>query len=169
MKIFITAKNTFTGADLKIGSYYNVEDATEGTLAQNSTFHALLELYWLSGLYSYPAETKEDFKKYVKKSLGVGYESYEFIVMTETGIKRGKAKKKTDIPENLALDENGDKLVWGILRSWSSYTKAQRMAMIQSLITEMLNLGIHTVEGWVGKKFNEILSQLELNSMKIAG
>ena len=141
LKILITAKNTFTGADLKIGSWYNAEPAAEGTLAQNSTFHSLLTEYWRSGCHSYNVTKYEDFRDCIKRDLGAGFETY-----TRDYTRSGK-------PCDPFTDSR--------LKSWSDYTKKERMETIDRLIAEMHQAQVQT------KHFYEILQGME--SMKIAG
>ena len=95
----------------EVGRYYNLEDAVEGTAAQNKTFHALTTEYFNSGLHSYNADSYEDFKKQIKRHLGEGFESYVYVDMLEIdgyGLipKMFDAKNKKDIPEHVLSDIN---------------------------------------------------------------
>ena len=155
MKILITGKNQFSGSDLDIGREYIVEPYDSPTEMQNRLFHKLLEIYFNSGVYSYPAKTYEELKQCVKKSLGAGFVKYVFILDTGSGLVKGQVKNYEDVPKNLALDKYANKMVYGVLKSWSKYSRKERTATIQNLITEMINLNINS------KGFHEILNGLE--------
>ena len=86
-----------------------------------------------------------------------------FIASYDGGLIKGSVKTRTEVPENLAVDKNGQKMVWGILKSWSDYSKAQRTSTIQNLITEMIAAGVNS------RKFSEILQGMQENSMRVAG
>jgi hypothetical protein len=164
MKILVTGRNEFTGADLVIGKYYYAEPADTGTGEQNRAFHGLLQCYFTSGLHSYPAKSFEDFRNHIKKNLGAGFGSYVYIQDTGSGLEKGKAKAKAEVPENLAVDKCGKKMLYGILKSWADYTKKERTETIDRLIAEMIQAGVDS------RKFHEILDGMERNSMeKLAG
>ena len=80
MKILITAPNVFTGDTLKVGCYYTVELADEGTDAQGRAFHALLQCYWASGCHSYDARSFLHFRALIKLYLGAGTEKFYSLV-----------------------------------------------------------------------------------------
>ena len=155
MRILITGDYEYTGDKLDIGHYYFVEKDDSGTLQQNSLFHALLDVYFASGCYSYPVTTKEGLKKAVKKSLGEGYERYVYFILTGKGIVKGEAKTMEEVPENVMIGADGKDMVYGELKSWSDYTKAQRTKTVQNLIAEMQMSGVKSI------KFEEILKGLE--------
>ena len=155
MRILCTAPGEFTGDDLEIGHYYFVEKDDSGTLQQNSLFHALLDVYFTSGCYSYPVSTKADLKIAVKKSLGEGFERIVYFIPTGKGPVKGEAKTMEEVPENVMIGADGKDMVYGELKSWSDYTKAQRTKMLQNLIAEMKLSGVNS------KKFEEILKGLE--------
>jgi hypothetical protein len=157
MKILVTSSDTFTGSNLTVGAYYNVEPACEGTAAQNKTLHKLIAIYFRSGLYSYPATTEQELKDQIKLHFGQGAEYYVYV---DTD---GKKRKSKTLPENVMVYK-GKSFIWLKLLSWSDYTKKQRMELIDGLIKEMITVGVQI------KEFYEILDQLEKNSMeKIAG
>jgi len=163
MRILVTADGEFTGDKLTVGSYFYCERDDSGSLQQNSLFHSLLGIFYSAGLYSYPnVSTYEELRNYVKLNLGAGYKSYVFIESTEKGIKKGRVKKFENVPKNIATDADGNKMLWGELKSWSKYSKKERTSAIQNLITEMINLNVHS------KKFYEILETIENNSNKAA-
>ena len=155
MRILITNDYEYSGDKLDIGSYYHVEKDDNGTLQQNSLFHALLDIFYKTGSYSYPVNNYNDFRNYVKLNLGAGYESYVFIEITEKGIKKGRVKRLDDVPENIAVDEDGNRMLWGELKSWSKYTKKERMETINRLLADMDNSGINSA------KYLEIRNELE--------
>lgn len=164
MRILITDDDQFTGSKLDIGSYYFCEKDESGTKLQNALFHALLQVWFVSGKYSYPVGTFEDLKKIVKLKMGAGYSSYVFIEQTEKGFRKGRVKSYDDVPKNIALDESGKEMVWGELKSTTKYTKRQWIDIISNLIAEMINSGENS------RKFNQILQTLEENSLnRMAG
>ena len=136
VKILITADNEFTGDNLDVGRYYNVEPADTGTLAQNATFHALLQEYWRSACHSYNAKNFEHFRLLIKLYLGAGTENYYDLI-----------------------DDNGKLFDEPVLKhrvkSWKKYTKKERMECIDRLIAEMYQVGVQS------EKFNEIIRGLE--------
>jgi hypothetical protein len=155
MRILVVASGEFTGDSLEVGKYYDCEPAEEGSENQNRLFHALLTTYFISGCFSYPAKNVEELKNYIKRYLGLGYESYVYVEQRENGLFRGEVKNLEDIPPNVALDGNGKKMVWGRLKSWSKYGKKSRMETISGLIAEMHQAGVQT------KKFFQILDGIE--------
>jgi hypothetical protein len=136
MKILITAPNVFTGDKLKVGSYYTVEPAAEGTDAQNKTFHALLQCYWTSGCHSYGAQSFEHFRALIKLYLGAGTEKFYNLANADgTPCPYGR----TDFR----------------LKSWADYSKKERRMTIDNLISEMTQVGVND------KHFDEILRGME--------
>jgi len=149
-----------TGGDLpEVGKYYNLEDAIEGTGAQNRTFHALTMEYFRSGQHSYDADSYDEFKNQIKRSLGQGFDSYVYIDAVfdgeETHYKMFDAKKYTDIPEHILNDKYMKDQVKGKLKSWADYSKKQRKQCIDNIIAEMMQAGVNT------PKFQEILKGME--------
>jgi len=143
VKIFITDKQTFEGANLTVGKFYTVEPYDTGTAEQNKTWHALLQCYWSSGCHSYNATSFEHFRELIKLYLGAGVERYRDLV-----------------------DDNGEPVKEPVikwrLKSWAKYTKKERMESIDRLIAEMVEAGVNS------KKFSEILQGMEQNSMRAA-
>jgi len=137
MKILITAPDTFTGAELQVGRYYNAEPAENPTEKQNKTFHALCQEYWRSGCHSYNAKSFEHFRALIKLNLGAGLEKYKTLVDTE-----GRLYSEPVISHRL--------------KSWADYTKKERRETIDRLIAEMHQAGVTT------RKFNEILEGMEV-------
>jgi hypothetical protein len=164
MRILATSDYEYSGDKLDVGHYYHVEEDDAGSLSQNSLFHALVDLYFVSGLYSYPAKTKEDLKIEIKKHLGAGYEFYIYVEQTWKGLRNGQVKRREDVPKNLAIDVNGEEIVLGVLKSWSDYSRKERTNCIDLLIAEMKTAGVSS------KKFFQLLDTLEKNSMnRMAG
>jgi hypothetical protein len=146
MKITIAPDDTYlcNSKDIPIvGRSYILEDAATGTGAQNRAFHALIQEYWRTGLHSSPAKTFHEFRDYIKRDLGAGFES--FVYATPDGVK--KANTREDIPK----EYNNSKYALGRLKSWSDYTLKERRNAIDNLIAEMKQAGVNT------KKFFEIL------------
>ena len=136
MKILVTAPGEFTGAELKPGAYYNAEPAAGGTEAQNKTFHALLQEYWRSGCHSYNARSFAHFRALIKLNLGAGAEKFRNVIGADgTPCPDGREDYR--------------------LKSWADYTKTERTAAIDNLISEMFQAGVNT------KKFHEILEGME--------
>jgi len=144
--VLITAPGQFTcnGDDPKTGCYYNCEPADEGTDAQRRTFFALAQEYWRTGCHSYNARSFDHFYYLLKLYIGVGMEKFCNLANADG----------TPCPEG-RVDYR--------IKSFKKYTKKERMETIDRLIAEMIQAGVNT------KKFNEILDQLEKNSMKVAG
>lgn len=146
MTITITAPGEYlcdTKEEPRVGCRYQLEDATSGTGAQNRAFHALVSEYWRTGLHSYPAKTFDQFRDYIKRDLGAGFES--FVYATPEGIK--KVKTREEIP----AEYNNPTYTMGRLLSWSEYTLKQRRETIDKLISEMVQAGVNTA------KFTEII------------
>jgi hypothetical protein len=144
VQILITAPNVFTGDKLKVGCYYNVEPADEGTAAQNRTFYALLQCYWTSGCHSYDARSFEHFKALIKLYLGAGMEKFYNLVNEDgTPCPQGRPDYR--------------------LKSWADYSKKERRMTIDNLISEMMQAQVQT------PRFYEILRGMEEQSIRRKG
>lgn len=141
----------------EVGRSYLLEDATNGTLAQNNTFHALLTAYWVSGQHSYNAKNFEDFRNQIKRSLGAGFEAFVYVKIVDGQPVILNASSIEEIPLEIRRDPDYRKMIRGRLKSWADYTKKQRIATIDRLIAEMRQAGVNT------KKFDEIMRGLEEN------
>lgn len=155
MKIKILPNETYLAEskDKPIeGRSYNLEDATNGTSAQNKTFHALLSCYYASGMCSYQVESMADFKKQIKRQLGAGFDCYYYAGWDKDFEKPQiyKFTNKEDIPKGINKNQ-----VFGHLKSWANYTKPERTSTIDNLIAEMRQAGVNS------KKFDEIMEGLE--------
>jgi len=144
MRILITAKNQFSGADLTIGKYYSVELADLGTDQQRKTIHALIRCYWLSNCHSYNCKSYEEFYEAMKRDLGAGKTKHRSLVDPISG-------------ESL-----GEPVIVYSLKSLRDYTKKERMDFISNIISLMDMTGVDT------PKYREIISGLELSSMRAA-
>ena len=151
MRILCTGDGTFTGDDLQEGRYYEAVEFDTPTERQNRAFHALLQEFWSSGCHSYNAKNFEQFKGFIKRDLGAGFERYRYVIETQEGLKWGQSKAAHDIPENVAYDAYGKPLAAGVLKSWAKYSKKERKETIDRLIKTMLYCNVSS------KKFDEIL------------
>jgi hypothetical protein len=155
MRIYVTGAGTFTGDHLEAGKWYEAQDAVTGTEAQNKAFHALVSEYYSSGAYSYNAKNVEELKGYIKKTYGAGFDCY-YAVGDKGGVYGLKRyKTKTEAFEAAVVNQNGEKLIHGHLKSWAKYTLKERTAAIDGLISEMLQAGVNS------RKFEEILNGMD--------
>ncbi|MDA3939613.1 MAG: hypothetical protein PF693_09920 [Spirochaetia bacterium] len=159
-----------------VGRHYSLEDATHGSNAQNSAFHALIsEFYrWMlssnefvyeidSITYDFSCPDWLTLKDIFKRKYGAGFESFVFVEMHEpvmgaefiTKPKIMDAKKYSDIPEAIRKDPDYKSLIRGRLKSWACYTKKQRMNLLDNTINIM------KLSKCDSKKFHEILDGLE--------
>lgn len=136
---------TLSGKPPIVGKKYNLEDATEGTAAQNKVFHALCQCYFTSGCHSYDCKTWLQLRELIKRDLGAGFESYVYA----DGAGIHKVKTLAEIPEGTLRTHT-----MGKLKSWADYTKTERRDALDRLISEMMQAGVNTV------KFTEILEGL---------
>jgi len=155
VKILCTGSGTFTGDDLIEGRYYEAIEADSPTERQNRAFHALVQDFWVSGCHSYDAKNFDQFRDFIKRDIGAGFERFRYVEETESGLKWGSCRIKEKIPKNVAVDEKGNQLAAGILKSWSKYSKKERKETIDRLIAIMIQCGINS------KKFDEILKGME--------
>lgn len=157
MKVLILENDQYacTSKELpEVGVEYYLEDATKGTEAQNRAFHALVREYWLSGLASYEDKSLLEFRDYIKRDLGAGFESYIYADILELPVMLKKVKKYDSIPKDIRDEnrKNPDRpIISGKLKSWSHYTKKERKNTITNLVHEMISAGV------ASKKFDEIL------------
>jgi hypothetical protein len=152
MRILCTGPGTFTGDELQEGRYYEAAEADTPTDKQNRAFHALLQEFWASGTHSYNAQNFEQFRDFIKRDIGAGFERYRYVEeIAGEGLRWGSASAKQGIPETVAHDAQGHPLAAGILKSWAKYSKKERKETIDRLIATMIQCGIST------KKFDEIL------------
>jgi hypothetical protein len=155
MMILCTGPGTFTGDELEEGKYYEAAEADTPTGRQNRAFHALLQEFYSSGAHSYAAGSFIEFRNYVKRDLGAGFESYKYVAGTEDGPAWGEAKRLEDIPDNVLRDRDGKKMIAGKLKSWADYTKKERREAIDRLVSAMIQAGVNS------RKFDEIIEGME--------
>jgi hypothetical protein len=164
MKIRILPDETYevmSKAKPVIGGVYNLEDAKNGTSAQRAAFHALLNVYYNSGLWSYEGSgynkgaTLEEFKKLIKRKLGAGFERYVYIEMVDGWPRIAECEKREDIPKYILSDPDKANYIRGILKSWADYTKTEARLTMDNLISEMHQVGVNS------PKFYEILEGME--------
>lgn len=104
---------------------------TEGTEEQNRAAHALLSAYYATGLHSAP---------------------------DGTSLEEFKVQKKLDYGPHWDIKFQ-DKIV-PVPKSWADFTKLERSHFIDSLISEIIQVGAGT-----DKKIMEILTGMEENSL----
>jgi hypothetical protein len=164
MKITIFPEGRYeveSGAVPIVGITYSLEDAVEGTAAQGRAFHALVAEYYRSGLWSYQGSgykqgaTLTEFRNLVKKNLGAGFEAFVYAVLENGSPVIRDAKTYGEIPEEVRADPAYRKLIRGRLKSWTDYTKRERMKTLDNLIAEMIQAGVNS------KKFREIMDGME--------
>lgn len=154
MKITIVSDGEFLCTEKtkpEVGRTYNLEDAANGTDAQNKAFHALIGEYWKSGAHSYDAKSFPEFKNQIKRALGAGFECFVFVTLENGKAVIRDAKTKEDIPAEIRRDPDFRKMARGRLKSWADYTKKERRDTMDRLIAEMMHVGVKS------KKFDEIL------------
>jgi len=151
MRILCTGPGTFAGDELTEGRYYEATEADTPTERQNRAFHALVQEFWSSNADSYNARNFDEFRNFIKRDLGAGFERYRYVEATEEGLRWGTSSARQGIPKNVAHDAQGKPLAAGVLKSWSKYTKKERKETIDRLINTMIRCGVSS------KKFDEIL------------
>ena len=150
-----------------LGNRYILEDAINGTQAQNKTLHALIQcLYkWMLSINTFQFEIDSiyyDFrcpdylilKDVFKMRYGAGADHYEYV---NDNLEIINVKKLEDIPLTVVTDftSGNKKRVKKILKSWSKYTKKQRTDLIETTLCIMKLIGVDS------KKFAEILEGME--------
>ena len=138
-----------------VGHKYILEDAVNGTGAQNRAFHALVQEYFASRQNSYQVSSFNEFRNVIKRSLGEGFESYVYVEMEDGKPTIKDTKDYMEIPLEIRKDPRMKSLIRGKLKSWSDYTLKQRKGTIDRLIAEMHEAGVNT------KKFMEILEGMD--------
>jgi len=170
MKILILENDTYRVESKdapEVGRYYNLEDAVTGTAAQNKSFHALLNNFWLwmfknnkfqfddNGIiYNLSTPDQASFKDFFKYKYGQGFKHYQYVNKKFAMVK---VKTMEEIPDYVIHDFNdGNKeRVKGILKSWVDYTKKQRLDCIDMLLT------IIYISECDDKKVNEIIDGMQ--------
>ena len=148
---------TLSKSKPEIGIIYNLEKASEGTAEQRRAFHALLNEYYKSGLWSYQGSgynqgaTLDEFKKMIKRKLGAGFESYIYVDIIDGLPKLFEVTKYEDVPAHIKQDKDKANYIRGRLKSYADYTKVEARNMMDNMISEMHQVGVKTA------KFYEIL------------
>jgi hypothetical protein len=137
------------------GHRYTLEDDASGTGAQNRAFHALLQEYYKSGLFSWQVTGFDQFRDYVKKFLGAGFESYAYAEIVDGKPVLKVVDGKDKVPNEYWKDPRLSEFVRGRLKSWTDYTKKERKSTIDMLIADMKHKGVN------GKKFDQILEGMQ--------
>jgi hypothetical protein len=100
---------------------------TPGSNEQNKLMHALMTEFFLTGMHSSPAKSIDEFKLWLKCQIGVCYD-YEY---------QGKMVR--------------------VPKSWSLYSKIERMKFIDNLISMVIQSGAVAED----EKIQEILNGLD--------
>ena len=160
MRIKIVSKNQYeliAPPFPVVGTIYALEEDEDGSDNQNRAFHSLLEVYYISGLWSYQGSgykqgaTLEEFKKLIKRKLGCGFESFVYVDIINGSPKLFNVQKYSDVPEHVRNDPDKANYIYGHLKSWRDYTKKERRDTMDKLISEMHQVGVNSA------KFHEIL------------
>jgi hypothetical protein len=150
-----------TKEEPKVGGRYLLEDAASGTRAQNNAFHALLDEYYRTWLWSYQGSgynsgaTYDEFRNMIKRKLGAGFESFVYAEIVGGKPFVREVKTREEIPEAILRDPDMREMIRGRLKSWADYTKRERRLTMDKLITEMVEVGVNTPH------FREILDGME--------
>jgi hypothetical protein len=119
---------------------------------QNRLFHALLNIFFKSGCFSHNIGTVDELKDYYKYHVGM-IDYYHYF----NGKTIVRAKTEKEIPTHIHR-QNACRIV---LKSWAKASKKEAKNAIELLIAEMLQSGVGSTS--YGKKFDEILTELEKN------
>ncbi len=140
------AEFTVIGKKPEPGFYYDMQEYSQGSLAQNKAFHSLLDAFWEwmrkegnfvfadedNCIYDLATPSPYEFKRFFKFKYGEGAERYKYV--TESG-EIGTAEKQEDVPQYAVDAFNSGKkhAVEAVLKSWSDYSKKQRAKAIDRL------------------------------------
>lgn len=127
----------------EVGSEYFLEDAREGTGAQNRTFHLLMRIYFTSGCFSDNATTEKDLKRsFLLRTISWKMEKYAY------SDKEGHlhiVMDRQEIPEWIMSDpEEKRHRVVGYAPNprWSDTKLKERRGIIKVLMAEMVATGV---------------------------
>lgn len=129
------------------GKSYYLEDATDGTSAQNRFFHLLVHLYFDSRCFSDDAKDFYELRQHILRRLGRGFEKYIYVDY-EGNLQ--VVLKRSEIPDEII--HNKDR-VRAQLFGWTGYSLPARRQTIKRLIAEMIDAGV------TGKEFESILKE----------
>jgi len=90
------------------------------------------------------AKDFNEFRNYIKRDLGAGFECFIYAVIENGKPVIKDAKTLEEIPESVRHDPDLKKLVRGRLKSWADYSKLERTSAIDRLISEMDQAGVRT-------------------------
>ncbi len=155
------AEFTVTGKKPEPGFFYSLEEYHNGTAAQNRFFHLLVSEYFNSGMHSYNADNLGHFRDLIKKEIGQGFELFLYTEIIDGKPRIKKVKLYEDVPQAIKDDPDMKDMIFGKLKSWSDYTKAQRTRTIKTLVAEMMEAGVNS------KRFNEILLDMQSTEEKV--
>ena len=159
MKVLIADDNSFTvvaGKAPAVGRHYVLEEAETATSEQGRAFHALAQEFWRSGVHSYEAANFEEFRNFVKRDLGSGFESFLYAYIDDSGnVQQRKVETYAEVPAEIRKSPRVASMVYGKLKSWAEYTKKERTETIDRLISTMHQTGVNS------PKFAEILQGME--------
>lgn len=153
------AKFKFSGSLPKIGRHYVLQDITEGTPAQNGTYHLILKLFYTFMLendlfviednntpYDLRCSSWESLKDVLKRHYGRGFEVVKYV---NSNYEMIDALDVSEVPEYVMQDLkiNGNtKRVLGLLYSWSDYDLQDRRSLIGITLLLMDRFGVDTEE-----------------------
>ena len=146
--------------NIAIGKLYKLIDVSLGTLAQNSTFHDLIHLFydWMLKndmfiieddgiIYDRKCSEPEELKGKIKQKWGKGSECYYYADLNKKGEPiLVKAVTFNDIPlyaRDNFIQGNKQRII-AKLFSWADYTLSNRKQTISYLITIMDRFGVDT-------------------------
>lgn len=131
----------------EIGQAYFLEDASNGTSAQNRILHLLVDEWDSSGVCPWVSLDLKGIKDQIKLHYGEGFEAYLYW----DGSKIVKVESRDEVPKE-ARETPG--LCFGKLKSWADYTLKQRRKCIKKTIDKMIETGV------CSKRFNEIIEEV---------
>ena len=152
-----------SGESPTVGTLYTLEDATFGTAAQNRAFHSLLDAFytWMEKtdqfqfddngrIFDFRTPSQHDFREFFKYKYGAGFTHIEYV---DGSFCMNRVKDLSEVPA-IVLDDfnNGNRgRIKGVLKSWTSYTKRERKAAIDSLFNIIKAVSCHD------KRVNKIM------------
>lgn len=172
------------------GFYYNLEDLTSGTSAQNRAFHGLLTAFWYwmrktdtwliengDSVIDLHSPNPDEFKKMFKVRYGAWFCALDYVTDDRKIVridnyyyKDGRKVRRTRdemfglVPKEVLDDFNSGNVerVKGTPKSWGDYTKKERRHAIDNL------LWIVDLSGCDDRKVREIISWMTDSAQKAA-
>lgn len=145
----------------KENTVYELIEIDEMTDQQRKLFEPLVDLYFYSNCFHGEFKTSLLLREEIKRRLGKGVAKYEYSDKDHKVIKVSK-KDFDKIPQYVIDDvTNGNvgRITVHSMISTTTYGKKAMIKMVDSLIREMLIN--HVLESGQGKKFNEILTEID--------